>query len=199
MIGRSTAGSYALRGAHVRVHCLTTGAPAPDGTAERREECLAAGAILGLQDYTFSAIPDTRFVDHRGEINADLFTVFRETRPDVVYTHFPADQHLDHSVTAQEATTVALREANNLRYFRSPYSVGFEPTTIFVGTRELLNAKSAALKCFAYQRQLDMDVFRKLAEVAYRQHVHHRVVERFPPARDCAELFRTAREIEFTS
>ncbi|MCX5181166.1 hypothetical protein [Streptomyces sp. NBC_00268] len=94
-------------------------------------------------------------------------------------------------------TTVALREANNLCYFRSPYSVGFEPTRIFAGTQELLDAKAAALKCFASQRQLDMDVFRKLAEVAYRQHVHHRVVERFPPGLDCAELFRTAREIEF--
>jgi hypothetical protein len=65
--------------------------------------------------------------------------------------------------------------------------------------QELLNAKEAALECFASQQQLDMDVFRKLAEVAYRQHVHHRVVGRFPPGSDCAELFRTAREIELAN
>ncbi|MFG2645934.1 PIG-L deacetylase family protein [Streptomyces sp. NPDC048370] len=190
---------YARGGAHIRVHCLTTGAPGSDGTAERPAECLAAGAILGVEEYTFSTIPDTRFIEHRGEINADLFKVFQEARPDVVYTHFPDDQHLDHRVTAQEATTVALRAANNLVYFRSPYSSGFEPTKIFMGTQELLNTKAKALACFASQQQLDMDVFRKLDEVVYRQHVHHRVVERFQPGSDCAELFRTAREIEFAS
>ncbi|WP_149180699.1 PIG-L family deacetylase [Streptomyces sp. TRM49041] len=188
---------YARQGARVWVHCLTTGAPGPDGTAERRDECLAAGAILGVKHYSFSNIPDTRFVENRGEINSDLFKLFDETRPDVVYTHFPDDQHLDHRVTAQEVTTVALRAANNLIYFRSPYSIGFEPTKIFVGTRELLNIKARALRCFASQQQLDMDVFRKLAEVVYRQHVHHRVVDRFPPGMDSAELFRTARDIEF--
>lgn len=193
--------AYALGGARVRIHCLTTGTPGPDGTKERRKECMAAGAVLGVDadDYTFSAIPDTRFVEHRGQINADLFDTFHRARPDVVYTHFPDDQHLDHVTTAQEVTTVALREADNLRYFRSPYSIGFEPTRLFVGNRELLDTKTAALKCFASQRQLDMDIYRTLAEVAYRQHVHHRVVERFPSGADCAELFRTARDIEFAS
>ncbi|WP_405467436.1 PIG-L deacetylase family protein [Streptomyces canus] len=188
---------YALNGARVRVHCLTTGAVGPNSTSPRREEALAAGAILGVDEYTFSNIPDTRFVEHRGEINTELFSVFREARPDIVYTHFPDDQHLDHNITAQEVTTVALREANNLTYFRSPYSRNFEPTNVFVGTHELLDSKEAALKCFASQRQLDMQVFRKLAEVGYRQHVHHRVVERFPPGWTCAELFRTVRQIEF--
>lgn len=181
---------YAGQGARVRVHCLS-------GTAERRDESLAAGAILGVSEYTFSDVPDTRFVEHRGAINAELFRVFREARPDIVYTHFPEDQHLDHVATAQEVTAVALREANNLCYFRSPYSTGFEPTRVFAATQELLDNKAAALKCFASQQQFDMDVFQKLAEVAYRQHVHHRVVERFPPGLHCAELFRTAREIEF--
>ncbi|MEU6349612.1 PIG-L family deacetylase [Streptomyces sp. NPDC047072] len=190
---------YALNGARVRVHCLTTGGVSPDGTTPRREESQAAGAILGVAEYTFSDIPDTRFVEHRGEINAELFRIFREARPDIVYTHFPDDQHLDHSITGQEATTVALREANNLTYYRSPYSTNFEPTNVFVGTQELLDAKEAALKCFASQRQLDMHVFRMLAEVGYRQHIHHRVVERFPPGLTYAELFRTVRQIDFAA
>jgi len=39
---------YALNGAWVRVHCLTTGAPGPDGAALRRGECLNAGELLGV-------------------------------------------------------------------------------------------------------------------------------------------------------
>lgn len=191
--------AYAEDGACVSVHCLTPGAPGPNGTSERIEECRAAGAILGIDQYTFSAIPDNQFVERRVEINTSLFRVFAEQRPDIVYTHFPDDQHLDHRITAQEVTTVALREANDLCYFRSPYSIGFEPSTVFVGTQDLLEAKAAALKCFTSQAQLDMDTFVQLATVAYRQHVHHRVVERFPPGLECAELFRTAREIQLAS
>jgi LmbE family N-acetylglucosaminyl deacetylase len=189
---------YARNGTRVRVHCLTTGAPGPDGTRVRQDECLAAGALLRVDQYTFSSIPDTRFVEHRRAINADLFSVFHETRPDIVYTHYPADQHLDHSTTAQEVTAVALREAANLRYFRSPYSIGFEPTMFFMGTQELLKTKVQALQCFASQQQLDMDVFRQLAEVAHRQFVHHRVLERFPSEASCAELFRIARHMELS-
>ncbi|MGW4955439.1 PIG-L deacetylase family protein [Streptomyces parvulus] len=186
---------YALNGATVRVHCLTTGTPAPDGTPVRRQECLKAGELLGVDQYTFSSIPDTRFVEHRSRINADLVDVVREARPDVVYTHYPADQHHDHKVTAREVTNVAQREAQDLRYFRSPYSTGFEPNEFFFGTAELLEAKVRALKCFASQTQLDMDVFRQLTEVAYRQHLHHNVISRLPAEATCAEMFSIARQI----
>ncbi|MER5372636.1 PIG-L family deacetylase [Streptomyces sp. NPDC002553] len=190
---------HALTGDHVRVHCLSPGAPTPEGAERRRSECQAASALLGVAQYTFSRIPDNEFVERRVEINRELFRVFADRRPDVVYTHFPDDQHLDHRITADEVTTVALREANDLYYFRSPYSHGFEPNLYFVGTPELQAAKQAALACFASQQQLDMTVFSGLTELAYRQHVHHRVVERFPDGAHGAEMFRTARQIVHAS
>ncbi|MFJ2419156.1 PIG-L deacetylase family protein [Streptomyces brevispora] len=184
---------HARVGDRVRVHCLTTGRP--EDSDIRRSECMAAAKILGVTDYTFSAIPDTRFAEHRTQINNNLFTVFAENRPDVVYTHFPDDQHLDHAITGEEATTVSLREVNNLIYFRSPYSRNFEPNRFFTGTRDLLSAKEAALRCFTSQEQLDMEVFRDLTAIGYRQHVHHRVVERFPDNTHGAEMFRTGRQV----
>ncbi|MFF3730783.1 PIG-L deacetylase family protein [Streptomyces sp. NPDC002476] len=184
---------HARAGDRVRVHCLTTGHPRDGDT--RRSECLAAAKILGVTGYTFSAIPDTRFVEHRGRINADLFAVFTQDRPDIVYTHFPDDQHLDHAVTGEETTTVALRETNDLIYFRSPYSRNFEPNRFFTGTPDLLAAKEAALRCFTSQQQLDMGLFRTLTAIAYRQHMHHRIVERLPDNAHGAEMFRTARQI----
>nr|BBG91922.1 deacetylase [Streptomyces sp.] len=187
---------YARNGARVRVHCLTTGTPGPDGAEPRRDECLNAGRVLGVDQYTFSDIPDTRFVEHRGSINAELFSVVRQTVPDVIYTHFPGDQHIDHVTAAQEVTAVALREAMDLCYFRSPYSTGFEPNMFFMGTEELMAAKMRALSCFSSQKQLDMDVFRRLAAVSYRQHVHHRIVERFAPELVYAEMFRVERRVE---
>jgi N-acetylglucosamine malate deacetylase 1 len=186
---------YVRNGARVRVHCLTTGTP-EDGAQPRREECLSAGRVLGVDQYTFSDIPDSRFVEHRGSINTELFSVIRETSPDVIYTHFPGDQHIDHVTAAQEVTAVALREAMDLCYFRSPYSTGFEPNMFFLGTEELMDAKMRALRCFSSQKQLDMEVFRQLAAVSYRQHIHHRVVERFTPELGYSETFRIERRIE---
>jgi len=55
----------------------------------------------------------------------------------------------------------------------------------FMGTRELLDVKVRALKCFGSQQQLDMNVFRQLAEVAHRQYVHHRVVQGLDRSRSC--------------
>ncbi|MFJ4679067.1 PIG-L deacetylase family protein [Kitasatospora sp. NPDC088783] len=186
---------HALAGDRVRVHCLSAGRPGKDDGQVRRAECLAAAKILHISRYTFSPIPDTRFTDHRGAINAALFDAFAEERPDIVYTHYPDDQHLDHAVTGEEATAVALREAADLVYCRSPYSRNFEPNMFFVGTPEHLAAKQEALACFASQQQLDMDTFTGLNTLAYRQHVHHRVVERFPDGAHGAEMFRTARQI----
>lgn len=187
---------YAETGDRVRVHCLTDGGTGMLPGAVRRQECLAAAAVLGVEDYTFSDIPDSRFPDHRGVIGSELSRLFGLERPDIVYTHFPNDQHLDHVTTAQEVTSVALRETGNLTYFRSPYSTGFDPNEIFMGTSGLLKVKAAALECFASQSQLDMAAFTVLTEVAHRQHVHHRLVERFPPHATAAELFSIARRVE---
>ncbi|MER6719864.1 PIG-L deacetylase family protein [Streptomyces halstedii] len=190
---------HTLTGDHVRVHCLSPGASTPEGADRRRAECRAAGALLGVTQYSFSRIPDNEFVERRVEINRELFRVFGERRPDIVYTHFPDDQHLDHHITADEVTTVALREADNLYYFRSPYSRNFEPSEVFVGTPTLLQTKAEALQCFPSQRQLDMNTFITLATTAHRQHVHHRVVERFPAGHTCTELFSAARTIRFAA
>ena len=79
----------------------------------RRAECLAAAKILQESADTRSPpSPTTRFTDHHGAINAALFgETFAVERPDIVYTHFPNDQHLDHAVTGDEVTTVAMRES----------------------------------------------------------------------------------------
>ncbi|MFD4574223.1 PIG-L deacetylase family protein [Streptomyces sp. NPDC058417] len=183
----------------IRVHCLSAGRTDKDDGAARRDERLAAAKILGIDGYTFSAVPDTRFTDHCGAINAGLLDAFASERPDVVYTHYPDDQHLDHAITGEEATTVAMREAADLIHFRSSNSRNFEPNLYFVGHPGLLEAKQAALACFASQQQLDMKVLSGLTELAYRQHVHHRVVERFPDQAHGAEMFCTARQIVHAS
>lgn len=188
---------HVLRGDRIWVHCLTTGTPNRDGHPIRADECRQAGQLLGVQRYTFSTVPDCRFEDHRGVINDEMFALFDRAKPSIVYTHYPHDQHLDHQVTADETTVVARREARDMYYFRSPLSLGFEPTLFFLGTDKLLDLKARALACFTSQTQLDMPVFEQLDRVAFRQYLHHRVVRSFPATTSCAELFRIERQLQF--
>lgn len=189
---------YVLAGTAVRVHCLTTGAPDPDGSAPRRLESLRAGAVLGVAGYTFSRIPDTRFVEHRRAIRDEVASVIDRVSPDIVYTHAPDDQHLDHRVAGEDATSVALGHTLAVTHFRSPYSVGFQPNLFFLGTEELMEAKMKALSCYVSQTQFDMDVFRRLSAVSHRQFVHHRVLHAFDLAMPYAEAFRVVRRLEFS-
>ncbi|MEU4802854.1 PIG-L family deacetylase [Actinosynnema sp. NPDC023587] len=193
---------YADHGVDVHVHCLSQGFRNGDRRTAllRVEEARAAGEVLGVREYTFSDVPDNGFVDHRRAVNAELFRLMEAVRPDVVYTHYPQDQHLDHRITAEEVLVAALREAADIRLFRSPYSVDFTPTAFFLGDAELMAAKMAALRCFTSQPQWDLAVFEQLAAVAHRQHVHHRVLERAEaaggPSPAYAEMFVIRRLIE---
>ncbi len=187
---------YADKGVFVHVHSLSSGASDPEIAALRMAEAEAAGAILGVSRYSFSGIADARFTTCRAEINRTLFEVFADGRPDIVYTHFPRDQHLDHMVAAEETTAVALREAASLCYFRSLYSEAFEPDLFFMAGPHLFEAKMAALRCFASQAQIDMEVIRELSGLAHRQFLHHRVVERLDLELGFSEVFRTRRKIE---
>lgn len=111
---------YTENGAHVRVHCLTTGSPAPNGSDVRREECLPQAPCSASRTTPSPRSPTPVSPTTAATSTPRLFRVFGCGRPDIVYTHYPTDQHLDHTATAHEVTAVALREAANLTYFRSP-------------------------------------------------------------------------------
>ncbi|WP_434444272.1 PIG-L deacetylase family protein [Lentzea sp. E54] len=187
--------AHVRSGDAVRVHCLTIGTPDPDGSEPRREEALRAGAVLGVGEYTFSPVPDTRFVEHRALVRDEVTAVIEDARPDLVYTHFPHDQHLDHRVAGEETTAVALGHVRALTHFRAPYSTGFDPTSFFLATEELMAVKVKALACFGSQAQLDMRVFHDLAAVSHHQHVHRRVLDAVDPRLRYAESFRIVREL----
>ncbi|MCR3752089.1 PIG-L deacetylase family protein [Lentzea californiensis] len=171
---------YADRGAAVHVHCL---AGEPDA------DWRAAIVHLGLEDYTFSGV--TRgFAGHRGLINAELFRVVPQLRPDVVYGVFPGDHDPDRRIAGDETEVVALREARDIRSFRCGPSDGFRPTLFFLGDDELMEARRTALT--ALGRGADEE----LARLAYREHVHHRVIERMAAQNAFAEMFTVSRAIE---
>lgn len=197
--------SLTLKGCRIRIHCLSGGFEARLSAdeairlrAERQSEAIRAGEILGVEAYTFGDFRESTFTECRGAINHELFNIMEGFRPDIVYTHYKDDQHIDHVVTSEVVTTVALRKARDILYFRSPYSIGFEPSLHFFGSPSLFDTKRAALSCFASQTQVDMArLSGGLAKLHYH-HIHHRVLERLSPSVDelHSEQFTVGRIIE---
>jgi LmbE family N-acetylglucosaminyl deacetylase len=184
---------------HIHIHTLSRGAiDNPDIAQQRVKECLSAGEILGVRNYTFSNITDTRFVTERAQINVELFSIIGKVQPDIIYTHYPEDQHLDHRITSEEVLIVAEREVPNICYFRSPYSKNFTPNLFFFGGEQMMEKKCQALRCFSSQNQLNVQTFKNLASVTSHQFLHHRVMKRIQSSHESplyAELFYLERHI----
>jgi LmbE family N-acetylglucosaminyl deacetylase len=71
----------------------------PELVERRRAEALAAGAIIGVE-YQVLDLPDGQLVPTL-EARNRVLRLIRESRPDLVITHRPADYHPDHRYVAQ--------------------------------------------------------------------------------------------------
>jgi LmbE family N-acetylglucosaminyl deacetylase len=162
-----TMARWAAEGAVVEVAVITKGAPplfAPEGAAQVRRELAEAHAKLGVSRCRFLDLPAAQLdsVPHH-VLNGALADTLREVEPDVLYIPFPGDIHLDHQIVSLSAL-VAARPTGS-RYPRAIYayetlsetnwnaaylSVPFTPNH-FVDVTDHLDAKMAALRCFASQ------------------------------------------------
>ncbi len=121
-----------------------------------------AAAALGLASVRFEQFPDQRLdAVPLVEITQRMEKLVEELAPEVVYTHFPGDVNADHGVVARAAWTACrpYRFPGILRIlaFETPSSTewawplpdgGFTPN-VFVDIGETLDAKVAAMECYA--------------------------------------------------
>ena len=93
------------------------GVPADRAGAIRTEESEAACAILGVTAFFMGQ------VDADTEINRDRYRIFHERLssfdPDIVFTHWPLDSHIDHRTAAMLAyqSWLWLQEKFTLAYY----------------------------------------------------------------------------------
>jgi LmbE family N-acetylglucosaminyl deacetylase len=137
----------------------------PSGLVEvGRREAAAAHGILGVHETHYLDFPAAELdqVPH-ADVNAALGRTFDAVRPEVVYTPFVGDIHLDHQRIAL-STLVCSRPVGRhyprsvLAYetlsetnWNAPYlSPAFAPN-VFSDISEFLDLKSEALQCFASQ------------------------------------------------
>lgn len=132
--------------------------PATD--VQRRRECLAALAVLGVTQNAFGDWPDNRF-DSQPLLNIvrDIEQSINLFQPSIIYTHWSGDLNVDHRAT-HDAVNVACRPqpgctVKQLYYFEVPCSTawarGFVPN-YYVDIADTLQVKLAA--CEAYESEM---------------------------------------------
>ena len=162
----------------VYVHCFSKGGGKKNDEKlkkERVKEALLAAKILNITHYDFSDFPDTLFERCRSEIRGEVERLVRKLQPDIVYTHFYKDSHLDHEIISKEVL-VGARSVPNLYYFRSPYSRNFIPQIFFFGDDKYMNRKLRALKCFRSQKLVDEKFLKTFSSIMYFEYLHPHAV-----------------------
>lgn len=165
---------YVQSGCEVFIHSLSMGGKGSNNQKlkdVRVKETQKASEILGIHSYTFSNFPDTLFEENRGKIRSEIEKVVAKIQPDLVYTHYPEDTHIDHEITSKEVL-IGARSVPSLFYFRSPYSRNLIPKIFFFGDEKLMNIKIESIKCFESQKLLDEQLLKTFSSVIYFEYVH---------------------------
>jgi LmbE family N-acetylglucosaminyl deacetylase len=166
-----TLARYAALGHAVTIVYLTrgeagiTGKSHDEAAAIRSSECEAACKILGAKPVFAGQIDGATLVDAKAA--ESLGRILSSERPDVVFTQWPIDTHLDH----QAASTLTFRawlsggRRFDLYYYEvdlGSHTMNFHPTD-YVDITAVREKKKAAL--FAHKSQNGEEIYRKHHEV----------------------------------
>jgi len=165
-----TLARYTALGASVAIVYLTRGeAGIPrkshdEAAAIRSAECAAACRILGAKPVFAGQIDGATVVDRNAAESLGKL-IFAED-PDVVFTHWPIDAHLDHQAASTLAfrAWLAARGRFELYYYEvdlGAQTMGFHPTD-YVDVSAVRDKKKAAL--FAHKSQDGERIYRDYHE-----------------------------------
>lgn len=165
-----TLARYAAQGDTVTVVYLTRGERGIEGKALneaariRSAECETACRIIGARPVFFGQIDGATEVTH-AQVDA-MRQLLAPLRPDLIFTHWPVDTHMDHQV----ASVLTIRAWMGLRgprlYFfevnSGSQTEGFLPNT-YVDITPVIEQKKAAL--FAHVSQDGQGIWREHHEI----------------------------------
>jgi LmbE family N-acetylglucosaminyl deacetylase len=134
----------------------------------RTAECEKACQLIGARPRFFGQIDGATEMT-RSHVET-MTTVFREEQPDVLFTHWPIDTHMDHQVASMLVIRawMSAGEQSLLFFFEvntGSQSQGFLPNT-YVDVTPVLEKKKAAL--FAHVSQDGQAIWREHHEIIAR-------------------------------
>ena len=147
----------------------------------RKTEAKKAAKTLGIKECRFLDLPCGRLNEQCNELRGKIESFVKNINPDIIYTIFPNDLHVDHVVISEE-TLSAARSVPTLFFFRVAYSRQFNPNFFFFGTQKLMQRKLEALKCYKNEIKregsLNLEVIENLAKVEMHRYFHHKALSK---------------------
>ena len=174
-----TLAKWAREGAEIVYAICTSGEKGTDDPTitnlalarTREKEQRAAAAVIGAREVIFLRKPDGE-LQYSLEFRGELVRVIRQCRPDVLFTHDPANRafdnqyifHADHRVVGELAFDAAYPAALNRNFFPGHLAEGLSPHAVselyffatsqpdtWVDIASTLELKIKALRCHASQ------------------------------------------------
>lgn len=187
------------KGYQVKIHCVTRGGiKAKEFEEIRTKEALDAAQAMGVTDYSFSEFPDSELERNVTDVKRELEKLVSEYQPNTVYTHYPQDNHIDHEIVSRCAQ-IASRSAENLIYFRSPYSVNFIPKLFYFGDQNQIEKKMEVLSMFKYAKLIDPQMIKAFCQIVPSEYLHPYLLQKLMKMSSgpvFAEMFVPERQIE---
>jgi len=137
----------------------------------REKEQRSAARVVGVQEVVFLRKPDGE-LQYSLEFRGELVRVIRQFRPDILFTHDPANRafdnqyifHADHRVVARLAFDAAYPAALNRNYYPGHLAEGLAPHAVsemyffatgkpdtWIDITSTINQKIRALRCHKSQ------------------------------------------------
>jgi len=160
-----TVAAHVHRGDQLQIAIMCGGGSlryAKEDCSQIHAEAQKAAAILGVTDLVLGSLPDQRLDTLPiSQVAAEIESLVRSLRPNVIYTHFCGDINRDHRVLA-EAVLVAARPyaapfVQEILMYETPSSTewgipqlssSFQPS-VFVDITQTLEKKVQAFVCYS--------------------------------------------------
>ncbi len=147
----------------------------------RKTEAKKAAKTLGIKKCHFLDLPCGHLNEQHNQLRDKIEDFIKKIKPDIVYTIFPNDLHVDHVVISEE-TLSAARSVPTLFFFRVAYSRQFNPNFFFFGTQKLMQRKLEALECYKNEIKregsLNLEVIENLAKTEMHRYFHHKALSK---------------------
>lgn len=132
-------------GHDIKVVVVCTGVPFSRDKTERETEAIASCKLLGVSDVSFLRHASFRLHENRWEVKEEIEHIIRDFAPTTLFVPWGDDVHEDHA-TLSKLSLVAGRSVPTTYFYPAISAENFEPDTIVIGTKAMLDKKVRAIE-----------------------------------------------------